>query len=131
MSEIARQSGNPAIARAVFEAYAAKDREAIEQLIAPGFTFTSPLDNGIDRATYFERCWPNSEWIAGYEYIRIVPAGDQVVVTYEGRSTRGPRFRNTEVLTVLDEQVTAVEVYFGWSVPHRAEAGRFVETQQA
>ncbi len=42
-----------AIARASYEAYVSKDRAAIEALIAPGFHFTSPLDNRIDRATYF------------------------------------------------------------------------------
>jgi len=50
-----------AIARAAYEAYVSKDRAAIEALIAPDFHFTSPLDNRIDRATYFARCWPNSE----------------------------------------------------------------------
>jgi hypothetical protein len=49
------------IARAAYEAYVAKDRAAIEKLIAPDFHFTSPLDNRIDRATYFARCWPTSE----------------------------------------------------------------------
>ncbi len=56
-----------AIARASYEAYVAKDRAAIEALIAPGFHFTSPLDNRIDRATYFERCWPNSRNIEGFD----------------------------------------------------------------
>jgi ketosteroid isomerase-like protein len=45
-----------AIARASYEAFAAKDRAAIEALIADDFHFTSPLDNKIDRATYFARC---------------------------------------------------------------------------
>lgn len=44
-----------AIARASYEAYVAEDRAAIEALIAPDFHFTSPLDNRLDRATYFER----------------------------------------------------------------------------
>jgi hypothetical protein len=48
------------IARASYEAYVAKDRAAIEALIAEDFHFTSPLDNRIDRTTYFARCWPNS-----------------------------------------------------------------------
>ena len=48
-----------AIARANYEAYVTKDRSAIEPLIAEDFHFTSPLDNRINRATYFERCWPN------------------------------------------------------------------------
>jgi ketosteroid isomerase-like protein len=38
---------NVAIARAAYEAYVAKDRAAIERLIAPDFHFTSPLDNRI------------------------------------------------------------------------------------
>jgi hypothetical protein len=53
-----------AIARAAYEAYVDKDRAAIEALIADDFHFTSPLDNRLDRATYFARCWPNSETIA-------------------------------------------------------------------
>ena len=48
------------IARASYEAYVRKDREAIEELIAADFHFTSPLDNRLDRDTYFRRCWPNS-----------------------------------------------------------------------
>jgi hypothetical protein len=54
-----------AVARGSYEAYVKKDRAAIEKLIAQDFHFTSPLDNRIDRATYFARCWPNSELIAG------------------------------------------------------------------
>ena len=51
------------VARAELRAFAKKDRAAIEALIADDFHFTSPLDNRIDRRTYFDRCWPNSEGI--------------------------------------------------------------------
>ena len=44
-----------AIARACLQAYVDKDRFAIEALIDDDFHFTSPLDNALDRATYFER----------------------------------------------------------------------------
>ena len=67
-----RQSDAVAIARAAYEAYVAKDRAAIEKLIADDFHFTSPLDNRIDRATYFARCWPNSAWIKDFDYINLV-----------------------------------------------------------
>jgi hypothetical protein len=40
--------GAVAIARAAYEAYVARDRAAIERLIADDFHFTSPLDNRID-----------------------------------------------------------------------------------
>ena len=115
-----------AIARAAYDAYVDKDRAAIERLIADEFHFTSPLDNRIDRATYFARCWPNSAWIKSFDYINLVPDGDRVFVTYEGHSTKGNRFRNTEILTIRSSQIVEVEVYFGWSIPHQAEPGGFV-----
>jgi ketosteroid isomerase-like protein len=118
---------NIAVARAAYNAYVSKDRTALEPLIADDFHFTTPLDNHINRATYFERCWPNSEWIEGFEFIHLVPDGDRVFVTYEGRSTKGGRFRNTEILTLRDGQIIDVEVYFGWPIPHKAKAGGFVD----
>ena len=111
------------IARAAYEAYAGKDRAAIETLIAEDFRFTSPLDNRIDRATYFARCWPNSQRIAGFEFIHLVQHDDRVFVTYEGTNTDGHRFRNTEIVTIRNQQITEVEVYFGWSIPHEAQSG--------
>jgi hypothetical protein len=52
------------IASKAYQAYVDKDRDAIEAVIADDFHFTSPLDNRIDRETYFKRCWPNDEMIA-------------------------------------------------------------------
>ena len=116
-----------ATAVAVFEAYRDSDREAAEALIADDFRFTSPLDNGLDRKAYFERCWLNNESIAGFEFVRVVENGGEAVVTYEARMVDGRRFRNTEVLTARDGQLTRAEVYFGWSVPHEAPQGGFLE----
>lgn len=119
-----------AIARDAYAAYVSKDRAAIERLIAEDFCFTSPLDNCIDRATYFARCWPNSEWIEAFDYINLVPDGDRVFVTYEGKNTDGRRFRNTEILTIREGQISNVEVYFGWSIPHKADSGGYVTEQE-
>ena len=112
-----------AIARAAYEAYVRKDRAAIEKLIAENFHFTSPLDNRIERAAYFEYCWPNSEKIKRFDFISLVADGDRALVTYEGHSTDGNVFRNTEIVTVRDGQIVEVEVYFGWSIPHNADPG--------
>jgi hypothetical protein len=118
---------NVAIAQAAYEAYVTKDRAAIERLIADDFHFTSPLDNRLDRDTYFRRCWPNSNGIEGFDYVHLVADGDRVFVTYEGRNTNGHRFRNTEILTIRGQQIVDVEVYFGWSLPHAAPRGGFVD----
>jgi len=117
-----------AIARASYEAYVRKDRAAIELLIADDFHFTSPLDNRIDRRTYFERCWPNSQQINDFRFVNVVPHEDKVFVTYEGTNVDGGRFRNTEILTLQGQKIVEVEVYFGWSIPHTAPTGSFART---
>ena len=119
------------IARGSYEAYVRKDRAAIEELIDAEFHFTSPLDNRIDRKTYFERCWPNNEHIVRFEFIHVLPHGEKVFVTYEGTNTSGHGFRNTEILTVRQEKIVEVEVYFGWSIPHEAPEGGFTAKDDA
>ncbi len=114
------------IARAVFDAYVQKDRKAIESLIADDFQFTSPLDNRIDRKTYFEKCWPNSETTASFEFRNLVSDSVRVFATYELTKTTGERFCNTEILTTQDGKVSEVEVYFGWRIPHEAPIGGFM-----
>jgi ketosteroid isomerase-like protein len=105
------------LARACYEAYQNDDRDALERLIAGEFAFWSPYDDGIDRATYFERCWPNHETTAAFAFKRLQELGDdEVLVTYEAERPDGTRFRNTEILTFAGDQVRLVEVYFGWNL---------------
>ena len=58
---------------------------AFEALIAADFHFTSPLDNRIDRETYFERCWPNSKTIEGFDFLRLETVGEARSCEPEGR----------------------------------------------
>ena len=60
------------LARDMYEAYGSGNREVVEELLADDFVFFSPPDPGIDRAAYFERCWPNAGHIAGFEFVRMV-----------------------------------------------------------
>jgi ketosteroid isomerase-like protein len=104
------------LARESYGAYVSGDRQVLESLLTDDFTFYSPPDPGIDRATYFERCWPNAKLIESYEFVRLVESGDEVIVTYESTKTDGKRFRNTEVLTFTGDKISKAEVYFGWDV---------------
>lgn len=104
------------LARDAYEAYESGDRRVLEELLSDDFRFYSPADLGIDRARYFERCWPNAELIEDFEFVRLIEAGDEVVVTYESTKTDGNRFRNTEVLTFEGEKICKSEVYFGWNL---------------
>jgi ketosteroid isomerase-like protein len=130
-TKINTTDGVIAIARAAYEAYVRKDRAAIEKSIAEDFHFTSPLDNRIDRTAYLKICWPNSEKIKRFDFIDLVAHDDRVFVTYEGQSTNGNVFRNTEIVTVRGGQIVEVEVYFGWSIPHQAKPGTHVPPTEA
>ena len=105
-----------ALARACYAAYESGDRSVLEELLSDDFTFYSPYDVGIDRATYFERCWPNAELIEAFEFKRLIDGGEEVIVTYESTKTDGRRFRNTEVLTFEGHRIRRAEVYFGWDL---------------
>ena len=115
-----------AVARAAYDAYVHKDRAAMEALAAPEYRFTSPLDNALDRATYFERCWPNSAQLAAFDLVLAVADRDRAFIVYEARTISGKRFRNCEIHTVRGGKLVATEVYFGWDLPHKAEPGGFI-----
>jgi ketosteroid isomerase-like protein len=106
----------PAVARAMYEAFAAGDRDAVEAILAEDFTFSSPPDPLLDRAGYFDRCWPNAGNRTTCAFPRLIESGDEVVVTYEGTRPDGSRFRNTEVLTFAGDRIRRAEVYFGWEL---------------
>lgn len=104
------------IVRACYRAYESGDRRVLERHLSDDLIFYSPADPGIDRATYFERCWPNAELIATFAFTRLIESGDEIIVTCECTRVDGTRFQNTEVLRFAGDQITRVEVYFGWNL---------------
>jgi ketosteroid isomerase-like protein len=118
-----------AVARGCMKAYVAKDRAAIETLIDKDYHFTSPIDNALDRATYFARCWPNSKEMTGFDTIYQAEDDDRAFVVYQGHTRSGKTFRNSEVHTVRNGKLIATEVYFGWDLPHKAPQGGFIENE--
>ena len=101
------------VVRAYFGAYEAENREVVETLLADDFTFTSPNDDAIDKATYFERCWPNRDASRDQRIESIVVDGARAFVTYRCATEGGKSFRNTEFLTFSGERIASVNVYFG------------------
>jgi ketosteroid isomerase-like protein len=87
---------NSDIVRAIFAAYLSDDRKAVEDALTDDFRFTSPYDDRIDKATYFERCWRNSDWIERHELEKIFVEGQEAFVTYRCVARGGKSFRNTE-----------------------------------
>ena len=104
------------LARELYRAFAAGDREVAERLLSEDFLFSAPPDPLLDRDGYFERCWPGAGSDQSFDFKRVVEAGNEVIVTYERTRGDGGRGRNTEVLTFDGDQVARAEVYFGWDV---------------
>src|SRR5947209_16263087 len=104
------------LARDLYRAFADGDRKLVESILAHEFTFSSPADVGLDRAGYFERCWPGSGRRQQFEFVRLIEASDEVIVTYEMTRADGGRGRNTEILTFEGNQIVGAEVYFGWDL---------------
>ncbi|HEV7556767.1 MAG TPA: nuclear transport factor 2 family protein [Kofleriaceae bacterium] len=117
----ALSSDRAELVQRALDTYVSGDRAELEQLLAPDFVFTSPYDDHIDRATYFERCWPAAGSFAPFEYHLIMFDGNDCYVTYTG----GPednRFHNTEKFELHGNQIVSVEVFFGMPASRVIEA---------
>ena len=97
----------------IFAAYLANDRKVVENAFSDDFRFTSPFDDNIDKPTYFERCWKNSDWIERHELEKIFVEGDEAFVTYRCVAKGGRSFRNTEFFVFDGDKVKRIDVYFG------------------
>ena len=99
--------------RAIFAAYMSNDRGVVEDALTDDFRFTSPYDDEIDKATYFDRCWRNSDWIERHELEKIFVEGNEAFVTYRCMAKGGKNFQNTEFFAFEDGRVKRIDVYFG------------------
>jgi hypothetical protein len=111
--------------RAIFAAYLSDDRKFVEDAFSDDFRFTSPYDDNIDKAAYFERCWKGSDWIERHELERIFGEGDEAFVTYRCSTKGGRTFRNTEFFVFEGDKVRRIDVYFGATYDN----GAFVKQQ--
>jgi|HubBroStandDraft_1064217.scaffolds.fasta_scaffold325641_2 ketosteroid isomerase-like protein len=102
-----------ALIRRYYQAYENDDRSAIEQLLHPDFTFTSPNDDRIDQATYFKRCWPNHERIVSFTLLDVCADGEGALVRYRAAELAGPGFANVEYLEFTGGVISHIDVYFG------------------
>lgn len=98
----------------MFAVYAAQDRPAAERLLADDLVFTSPQDDHLDRATYLERCFPTADRFASQTLLHVAEVGgDDVAVLYEYVLHDGTTWRNAEVITVRESQISEIQVFFG------------------
>jgi ketosteroid isomerase-like protein len=98
--------------RRCYRAYETKDRKTVEEILSDDFTFTSPLDDHINKSAYFNRCWPNSENIRSFQIERLFEQGNEAFVRYEGTRYDGGKFRCVEFFRIEGNKIKSVDVYF-------------------
>ena len=108
-----QNSVNEKIARAYYTAFVKKDWNSMEQILADGFTFSSPLDDHINLKAFKERCWPNSEKIKHCDIEKLSVHGDEAFVIYNGWTTDGKLFRNSDYFRFKDGKIQSYECFFG------------------
>jgi ketosteroid isomerase-like protein len=119
------QASKAEIIRALFAAYLSNNRKAVEASFTDDFRFTSPYDDRIDKATYFERCWKAADWIERQDLEKIFVEGNEAFVTYQCTASDGKSFRNTEFFSFEGDKIKRIDVYFGATYKN----GGFVKQQ--
>jgi ketosteroid isomerase-like protein len=102
------------VARSYYRVYQSVHRAAMEALLADDFTFTSPWDDHISRARYFEHCWPHAGEFRFREPMKVFVQGDEAVVIYETEGKQGGTFHNAELLRFAGDRIRSIDVFFGF-----------------
>jgi ketosteroid isomerase-like protein len=88
------------------------ERDEMEARLGNGFTYTSPRDDHLDGAGFFERCWPAAGKIQ-LKVERVAAIGPKdCVVVYEAKGEKGA-FRNVEILRFDGDRLLSAEVFSG------------------
>jgi len=122
----AQQSSNEKMIRVYYAAYDKKDWHMMEPILADAFTFSSPVDDHINLKAYKERCWPNAYKTKKFELEKIMIDRDEAYVTYNGWTTDGKLFRNTERFKFKGGKIIENECFFGTGVsfPNNTNTGK-------
>jgi ketosteroid isomerase-like protein len=102
-----------ALVHRFYDAFRGGDRPTAEALLADDLVFRSPHDPHLDKARYFERCWPNREHLRSQALDRVFEQGDEVFISYEAEREGAPRFRNAELIRVGDGRIREIDVFYG------------------
>lgn len=104
---------NGRIIKAWYTAWEKRDWNSMTQILADGFTFSSPLDDHIKINAVKERCWPNAGKFKKIDVQQLVLNGDAVFVVTNAYTTAGKFFRNCDYFKIKDGKIAVYECFFG------------------
>jgi ketosteroid isomerase-like protein len=109
-------AGTDETIRKMLAAYLARDRAAADALLHERLSFNSPYDANLNKAEYFERCWPGGDAFASMRIDRLFVGGDggsEGFVRYAIETKDGRKIHNVELIRVEEGRIREVHVYFG------------------
>lgn len=115
---------NGKIIKAWYTAWQKTDWNLMTQILAAGFTFSSPLDDHIDVTAVKERCWPNAGKIKTVDLQQVIMNGDAVFVIANGYNTDGKLFRNCDYFQLKDGKISSYECFFGPGINYPTNTGK-------
>jgi hypothetical protein len=104
---------NAEISRSMMRAFQEQDADLARSLLADDFTFTSPQDDHLDAAGWFEKCFPTPGHFLSHQLTDLGESGDVVLLRYEYALEDGTTWANAERHVIRDGKIADVQVYFG------------------
>lgn len=99
-----------------FKAYETGKRDLLEKSLGDDFHFSSPVDDNINRALYFERCWPNHKSIEKYDVQKMFIDQNEAAVCYTCFVNSGKVFENMELFKIDHDKISEIRCYFGFDL---------------
>ncbi|MEJ1238428.1 nuclear transport factor 2 family protein [Chryseolinea sp. T2] len=109
-----QSKSNEEIIRAYFEGFVNKDWSQVAAQLDKDFTFTSPApDDHINATQFKDKCWPQSQHIRKFEYVKIVDLADEAIAIMHVVTSEGKILRNVEYFHFKNRKILSIEVFFG------------------
>jgi len=100
--------------KAWYTAWQKGDWNLMTQILADGFTFTSPLDDHLKLDVFNKRCWlPNAGKIKSVDVQELIMNGDAIFVIGNGYNQDGKLLRNCDYFKLKKGKIISYECFFG------------------
>jgi SnoaL-like protein len=110
--------------KAWYTAWEQRDWNLMTQILADGFTFSSPLDDHITISAVKQRCWPNAGKFKSIDVQQVIMNGDAAFVIANGYTKEGKFLRNCDYFKLKDGKITAYECFFGPGINFPVNSGK-------
>jgi len=111
--------------KAWYTAWQKGDWNSMTQILADGFTFTSPLDDHLKMDVFQKRCWqPNAGKIKSVDVQELIMNRDAIFVIGNGYNSDGKLLRNCDYFKLKEGKIISYECFFGPGINYPTNTGK-------